>query len=173
VLAAFCLTKSLLCNVAKFLSGLLSHASGHPSVSRRFEQFKVAFIRMSWQHIRTHIRVRKIIRFPSHTHIWERQLHPFERQGNTVRTRSLIRQDVEKNCNHPDIRATQSRRSPYYENCVHQSCNSPDARATSSRRGLNMESVKRVMERRLHSFPSRRPQLASGCSLEKTESMSI
>jgi hypothetical protein len=102
VLAAFCLTKSLLCNVAKFLSGLLSHASGHPSVSRRFEQFKVAFIRMSWQHIRTHIRVRKIIRFPSHTHIWERQLHPFERQGNTVRTRSLIRQDVEKNCNRPN-----------------------------------------------------------------------
>jgi hypothetical protein len=40
-----------------------------------------------------------------------------------------------------------SKRGPYYENCMQQSCNHPDARATSSRRGLNMESVKHVMER--------------------------
>jgi hypothetical protein len=58
---------------------------------------------------------------------------------------------VEKNCNHPDVRTTQSGRSPYYENYVHQSCNCPDARTTPFGRGLNMESVKRVMERRLHS----------------------
>jgi hypothetical protein len=43
-----------------------------------------------------------------------RQLHPSGRQGNTVRTLSLIRQDVEKNCNLPDVRATPSGRGPYY-----------------------------------------------------------
>jgi hypothetical protein len=31
-----------------------------------------------------------------------RQLHPSGRQGNTIQTQSLIRQDVEKNCNRPD-----------------------------------------------------------------------
>lgn len=137
-------------------------------MSRRFEQFKVAFIRMSWQHIRTHIRVRQIIRFPSHTHIWERQLHPSERQGNTVRMRSLIRQDMEKNCNRLDIRAIPSGRGPYYENCVQQSCNRPDARATLSGHDLNMESVKHVMERQLHSCSFGWPQLASERGLKKT-----
>jgi len=44
---------------------------GRPSVSRRFEQFKVASIRMSWQHVLTLIRVRKVIGFPSQTLIWE------------------------------------------------------------------------------------------------------
>lgn len=37
-----------------------------------------------------------------------RQLHPSRRQGNNVRTLSLIRQDVEKNCNCSDVRATLS-----------------------------------------------------------------
>jgi hypothetical protein len=66
------------------------------------------------------------------------QLHPFERQGNTVRTLSLIRQDVEKNCNHPDVRATLSRHGPSYGIYVQQKCNRPDARATPSRRGPDM-----------------------------------
>jgi hypothetical protein len=47
-----------------------------------------------------------------------RQLHPSGRQGNTVQTRSLIRQDVKKNYNCSDIRATLSGRGPYYGNYV-------------------------------------------------------
>jgi hypothetical protein len=39
-----------------------------------------------------------------------RQLHPSGRQGNTVGTRSLIRQDMKKSCNHLDARATLSGR---------------------------------------------------------------
>jgi len=55
-----------------------------------------------------------------------RQLHPSGRKGNTIWTLSLIRQDVKKNCNHPDVRATQSERSPYYGIYVQQKCNRPD-----------------------------------------------
>jgi hypothetical protein len=51
--------------------------------------------------------------FFSHTNMG-RQLHPSGRQGNTVRTLSLIRQDVEKNCNRPNNRATPFERDPYY-----------------------------------------------------------
>jgi hypothetical protein len=80
---------------------------------------------------------------------------------------------VKKNCNRPDIRVTLFGRGPYYENYVQQSCNLPDTRATSSGRSLNMESVKTIMERRLHSCPSGWPQLASGCGLEKIDSESI
>jgi hypothetical protein len=61
-----------------------------------------------------------------------RQLHPFGRHGNTVRTLSLIRQDVEKNCNRLDDRATPSGRGPYYGIYVQQKCNHLDARATAS-----------------------------------------
>jgi hypothetical protein len=47
-----------------------------------------------------------------------RQLHPFGRQVYTVQTLSLIRQDVEKNCNRPDVRATPSGHQSYYRNYV-------------------------------------------------------
>jgi hypothetical protein len=55
----------------KFSSGRPIHAFGRPPVSRRFEQFKVASIQMSWQHIQTLIRVQQVIDFPSQTCIWE------------------------------------------------------------------------------------------------------
>jgi hypothetical protein len=45
--------------------------SRHPSASRTFEQFKVASVRMSWQHVCMLIRVQQVIEFPSQTHIWE------------------------------------------------------------------------------------------------------
>jgi hypothetical protein len=102
-----------------------------------------------------------------------RQLYPSRRQGNNDRTRSLIRKDVGKNYNSSNIRATPSGCRLYYGNCVQQSCSHPDSRETSSERGLNMESVKHVMERRLHNCLFGRPQLASGHSLEKSESVSI
>jgi hypothetical protein len=41
-------------------------------------------------------------------HRYGRQLHPSKRQVYTVRMLSLVRQDVEKNCNHPNVRATPS-----------------------------------------------------------------
>jgi hypothetical protein len=68
-----------------------------------------------------------------------RQLHPSGRQGNTIRMKSLIRQDVEKNCNCSDARATPSERGLYYGSYVQQSCNCLDARATPSGRDHNME----------------------------------
>jgi hypothetical protein len=67
-----------------------------------------------------------------------RLFHPFGQQGNTIQTRSLKRQDVEKNCNRLDVMAIASGRGPYYGSYVQQRCNRPDAKATSSRRGLNM-----------------------------------
>jgi len=57
---------------------------------------------------------------------------------------------MEKNCNRADVRETPSGHDPYYGNYIQQSCNRPDARATPSGRGLNMESVKCIMERQLH-----------------------
>jgi hypothetical protein len=56
------------------------------------------------------------------------------RTGYTVLTRSLIRQDVKKNCNCLDVWATPSGSSPYYGNYVQQKCNHPDVRATPSGR---------------------------------------
>jgi hypothetical protein len=64
-----------------------------------------------------------------------RQLHPFGSQVYTVWMRSLIRQDVEKNCNRSDVRATPFRNSPYYGIYVQQKCNRPNVRATTSGRG--------------------------------------
>jgi hypothetical protein len=94
------------------------------------EQFNVASVWMSWQHVRTHFRVREELGFPSQTRIWEDScICPDDRA-----TLSLIRQDVEKNCNRSDIRATLSGRGPYYRNYVQQSCNRSYARATPSRR---------------------------------------
>jgi len=79
-----------------------------------------------------------------------RQLHLSGRQGNTVRTLSLIRQDVEKNCNCPDVKEPPSGHSPYYDIYVQQKCNHqqrPDA-------ALISYCMERVMESRLHSCPS-------------------
>jgi hypothetical protein len=45
--------------------------SGRPSVSRRFSVLQCTSARTSWQHVRTHIRVRQVIGFPSQTHFWE------------------------------------------------------------------------------------------------------
>jgi hypothetical protein len=67
-----------------------------------------------------------------------RQLHLFERQGNIFRTLSLIRQDMEKNCNRPDVKATPSGCGPYYGIYMQQKCNRPDFRATTSGRDLDM-----------------------------------
>jgi hypothetical protein len=102
-----------------------------------------------------------------------RQLCPSGRQGYNVRMQSLIRPDVEKNCNRSDVRSTPSRCGPYYGNYVKQMYNRLDSRATPSERILYMKSVKRVMESRLHSFPSGLRQLASGCLLEKSKLVSI
>jgi hypothetical protein len=55
----------------KISFGQPSHVYGHPSVFRRFEQFKVASVWTSWQHVRTLIKVQQEIEFPSQTHIWE------------------------------------------------------------------------------------------------------
>jgi hypothetical protein len=71
-------------------------------------------------------------------HRYGRQLHPSGRQGNTVRTLSLIRQDVVKNCNRPDVKVPRSGRNPYYGIYVQQKCNRSDARATLPRRGPDM-----------------------------------
>jgi hypothetical protein len=43
------------------------------------------------------------------------QLQPSGRQVHTVRTLSLIGQDMKKNCNYPDVRVTPSRRSHIQE----------------------------------------------------------
>jgi hypothetical protein len=48
----------------------------------------------------------------------ERQLHPSERQVYTVQMLSLLRQDVEKNCNYPDVRATPSERQTFLWNLL-------------------------------------------------------
>jgi hypothetical protein len=67
-----------------------------------------------------------------------RQLHPSGRQGNTIQTLSLIRQDVEKNCNRSDVMATTSRHDPYHGIYMYQKCNHPDARATTFERSPDM-----------------------------------
>jgi len=122
----------IFCADSKFPSGLPSHAFGRPSVSRRFEQFKVKSVWMSWQHVRTLIEVQQVIRFPSQTRIWEDNcIRPNVRatpswrgplQGKTwrrittVRMSGQHRQDVvlilvitcSKICNYSDCRATSS-----------------------------------------------------------------
>jgi hypothetical protein len=104
-----------------------------PSVSRRFKLFKLAFVRTLKQHVRTLFRVSEEIQRSSAS-VWTtwqylrdvcqcstskrisfadtdmgRQLQSSRRQVYTVHTLSLIRQDVKKNCNHTDVRATPSK----------------------------------------------------------------
>jgi hypothetical protein len=134
----------------KLPSGPHSHASRCPSMSRSFEQFKVAFVWTSQQCVRTLIKVWPENRISFSDTDMGRQLHPSGRQGNTVRTLSLIRQDVEKNCNYSDDRTTPSGYSPYYGIYVQQMCNRLDAKVTPSDVALIWYYVKRVMESRLH-----------------------
>jgi hypothetical protein len=67
----FCADSILENSDPKILLGWPSHALGRPSISRKFEQFKVASVRTSWQHVRMLIRIRQVIKFPSQTCIWE------------------------------------------------------------------------------------------------------
>jgi hypothetical protein len=79
-----------------------------------------------------------------------RQLHPSGQQGNTVRTLSLIRQDMEENCNLLDVRATPCGHGPYYGIYMQQKFNHPDAQHHPDA-ALIWYCMKRVMESRLHS----------------------
>jgi hypothetical protein len=119
----------------KLPSGRPSHASGRSSVSRSFEQFKVASVRTSRQCIWTLISVRQVNEFPSQTQIWEdssivwttglhlpdaildkarheEELQSSGRQGNTVRMQPYYGIYVQQKCNRPDAKATPSGRCP-------------------------------------------------------------
>jgi len=114
----------------KLLSRRPSHASGCPSVStiqacirldisatrsdalqsfRRIQRSS-ASVRTMWQHRldASQYLTSKRISFPDTD--MGRQLQPSEHQVYTIRTLSLIRQDVEKNCNRSDVRVTLSER---------------------------------------------------------------
>jgi hypothetical protein len=146
-----------------------------PDAHQCLEGSKSSRMYLSGRHGNTSGRTSEFDKYSNflHRHVYGKTTASIQMTGQHRLMRSFIRQDVEKNFNHPDVRATSSRRGPYYGNFVQQSCNCPETRATSSGRGLNMESMKRVMERWLHSCPSRRPQLDSWCDLEKNESVSI
>jgi len=73
-----------------------------------------------------------------------RQLQLSGQQVYTVRTQSLIKQDVEQICNSPDA-------SPYYGNCVQLKCNCPDCVATPSECCPIQERIPALLESRLHS----------------------
>jgi len=84
-----------------------------PSMSIRFEQFKVAFVRTSWQHIRMLFRVREESSIP---------VHPSGRRGNTVWTPIRVQLELvfplqtyiwEDSCIRPDDMVTLSRRYPW------------------------------------------------------------
>jgi hypothetical protein len=95
-----------------------------------------------------------------------RQLHSSRRQGNTVRTLSLIRQDVEKNCNCPDavlIMVFTCSRGAIIRTLGQHLLDA----------ALIWYCVERVVESQLHSCPFERPQLASKRHLKKTELVSI
>jgi hypothetical protein len=55
-------------------------------MSRSFEQFKVASVRTSWQHVQTLFRVREVSSIP---------VHPSGRCGNTIRTPIRVRGEFE------------------------------------------------------------------------------
>jgi hypothetical protein len=79
--------------------------------------------------------------------------HVYGKTAAFVRTSGQHRSDEVLNKARCGEELQPSRRGPYYGNYMHQSCNRPNARATSSGCGLNMDSVKLVMERKLHSCP--------------------
>jgi hypothetical protein len=101
------------------------------------------------------------IRFSFADSYMGRELHLSGRQGYTIRTRSLLWQDVQKNCNRLDVRATSSELGPYYGNYVQQKCNRPDI-------ALIWKRMERVMESWLHKRPFGRSQLPAGRRLEKS-----
>jgi hypothetical protein len=86
--------------------------SERSSVSRSFEQVKVASVWTSWQHVRTLFRVQEKSSVP---------VHPFGRRGNTVRGPIRVRQELgfpsqtqlkEDSCIRPDNWGTPSGRYP-------------------------------------------------------------
>jgi hypothetical protein len=86
--------------------------SGHPSVSRSFKQFKLASVWTSWQYVRTLFRVREDFSVPVHS---SRQRGYTVR--TPVRARGELgfpsqTQIWEDSCIRPDIRSTPSRRYP-------------------------------------------------------------
>jgi len=92
----------------KLPSRRLIHASGRPSVSKKFKLFKLASIRTSQQRVRT------LFRVPEESSV---QVHPFGRCGNTVRTPFGVRQVKgfpsqtqlwKDSCNRLDDRSTPS-----------------------------------------------------------------
>jgi len=87
----------------------LAIPSKPPSVSR---SFKVAFVRTSWQHVRTLFRVREVSNVP---------IHPSGRRDNTVQTLVRVRGELgfplqkqiwEDSYICPDVRSTPSGRYP-------------------------------------------------------------
>jgi hypothetical protein len=100
--------------------------------SLRSFQHSSASVWTMWQYRPDASRSLRRIRFSFTDTNMGRQLHTSGRQVYTVWTPSLIRQDVEKNCNRPDA-------SPYYGNCMQQRCNRSNARATLSGNGLIQE----------------------------------
>jgi len=85
---------------------------GRPSMSRRFELFKLASVRTSQQHVQTLFRVREDSSI---------LVHPFGRRGHTVRTLVKVQGELgfpsqtliwEDNCILSDDRSTPSGRHP-------------------------------------------------------------
>jgi hypothetical protein len=73
-------------------------------------QHSSAFVEMMWQYRLDASQCSTSKRISFADPDMGKQLQPSERQVYTIWTLSLIRQDVEKNCNRPDIRATPSER---------------------------------------------------------------
>jgi len=89
-----------------------------------------------------------------------RQLQPSGQQVYTVRTLSLIRQDVEQICNRLDVKATLlGRQSLFWKLSA--------AEVVSSKRCPIQDRISAILESQLHSWPSGRSQLPSECHLEK------
>jgi hypothetical protein len=124
----------------------------------------VASIQKSQQHVQTLISVWQEIGFPSQTQIWEDSCIRSDVRSTSFRMLSLIRQDVEKNCTHPDIRATpfgcQSLLWKLHAVKVQLSGRQDNTVQMLGQHRLDTAliwyCVKRVMESRLHSCPSRR-----------------
>jgi len=73
--------------------------------SRRIHRLS-ASVRTTWQYRPDTSQSLRRIRFSFADTDMGRQLRLSGRQVYTIRTPSLIRQDVGKNCNHPDVRVT-------------------------------------------------------------------
>jgi hypothetical protein len=167
------------------------------SVSRSFEQFKVASVRTSWQHVRTLFKVREKFNV---------QVHPSGWCGNTVRTPIKVRRKLVFHCRHGYRKTVASVRttSLHRPNTILDKARHRKKLQLSRRQGntirtlvlimviawsrdatvhtlgqhrpdaaLFRKAFQCIMENRLHSSLSGRPQLASKRRLEKTESKSI